>query len=183
MRKNLQFLSLTSYKKENGDLDVKLEHPIKASQTTKDLYSNVTVPSEFVENPRCKVKDEEESAVFVTYKKENGDLDVKLEHPIKASQTTKDLYSNVIVPSEFLENPRCKVKVVSDYEPVEANAEDTAYEGSDENDDNSIKRELSDFDLQAQVSDKQVTGLPLSRKYGSYDSLSTEANDQLENGS
>ncbi|KAF5199984.1 phosphatase 1 regulatory subunit pprA [Thalictrum thalictroides] len=131
-----------------------------------------------------KVKDEGESAVFVTFKKENGDLGVKLEHPIEASQTTEDLYSNVKVPSEFLENSKCKVKVVSDYEPVEADAEDTAYEGSDENDDNSsIKRELSDFDLQAQVNDKQVTGLPLSRKYGSYDSLATEANDQLENGS
>ncbi|XP_061345921.1 uncharacterized protein LOC133291639 isoform X2 [Gastrolobium bilobum] len=75
----------------------------------------------------------------------------KLQHP-KCSSESRDLKPailDVTVTCGIQKNSRCHVRVMSFDSPLKNEAEE-AYEGEDEHEDSpSIKRELSDFDLQA----------------------------------
>lgn len=88
-------------------------------------------------------------------KEDFNTLLVKLQQTRTSSETTRNLEPttfDVSVPHGIQNNSRCKVRVMSleSESPVKAEV-DEAYEGEDEHEDSlSIKRELSDFDLQDQ---------------------------------
>lgn len=81
-------------------------------------------------------------------------MQVKIEHPVKSSETDelKLTTFSVAVPYGIQNSSQCSVKVVSheNESPVGVEAIEAAYEGEDEHDEkSSIKRDFSDFDLQA----------------------------------
>ncbi|GMI82839.1 hypothetical protein like AT1G78230 [Hibiscus trionum] len=79
-------------------------------------------------------------------------LQIKLEQPVQPfeSDELKLTTFTVPVPVGFKED--CNVKVINHESPVGCEAVEKAYEGEDEHEENaSIKREFSDFDLQAHV--------------------------------
>ncbi|KAF8377325.1 hypothetical protein HHK36_030700 [Tetracentron sinense] len=111
-----------------------------------------------------KYKEEEKSSGLVHHNKGLGTLKVKLE-----ADDLNCTSFNVSVPFDIQGNSTCKVKVVSDESP---NGAEAAYEAEDEHDDcSSIKRDLSDSDLQS-----------MKRNMNSSDSL-VGMNAQLENKS
>lgn len=94
------------------------------------------------------------------YNKGMNVLQVKLEHPLKSSKTDElsSASFNVLVPYASKGTSKsCKVKVMSHESPGPEKGEEeeaeTAYEGEDEHEDIiSMKRDFSDLDLQARVS-------------------------------
>ncbi|KAJ8628647.1 hypothetical protein MRB53_021970 [Persea americana] len=115
--------------------------------------------------------------------KGNGTQQVKLEK-LKTSPKKKDLNSRsfgISVPSKIQGGSPCKVKVIKEENPIHVDAVESAYEGSDDCDGSlSMKRDPSDFDLQAQVADKGDEPDPLVKIRNSSSGSVTEMNDRLE---
>ncbi|XP_058096853.1 uncharacterized protein LOC131242300 isoform X2 [Magnolia sinica] len=114
-----------------------------------------------------------------TYKG-HGTLQVKLEHltyPSKEKVSTPTSF-DVPLPFEIQGNSTFKVKVVSEEDSIRPEVVEVAYEGGDEHDEIlSMRRDLSDFDLQARaVNDGVETNLSMNTNYRSYDSFNTELN-------
>ncbi|CBI19168.3 unnamed protein product, partial [Vitis vinifera] len=110
--------------------------------------------SALVGKKKKKDKEDEESSKTVDHKKGVRTMEVKLEHPLKSSKPEElnTTSFSVSVPFDIKGSSTCKVKVMSHESPIEGEAVEVAYEGEDEHEDNSsIKRELSDFDLQTHV--------------------------------
>ncbi|KAL0432695.1 UNVERIFIED_CONTAM: hypothetical protein Slati_2603800 [Sesamum latifolium] len=105
---------------------------------------------------RRKKKDKVESSA-ISPSENNKDartLHVKLEHLKNCSETTELTSSSFSVPVPFAipGSSMCKVKVVNHGIPVATDAGEADYEGGDEHDETlSMKRDNSDFDLQARV--------------------------------
>ncbi|KAL0392355.1 UNVERIFIED_CONTAM: hypothetical protein Sradi_2458300 [Sesamum radiatum] len=103
-----------------------------------------------------KKKDKVESSA-ISPSENNNDaktLHVKLEHLKNCSETTELTSSSFSVPVPFSipGGSTCKVKVVNHGIPVATDAGEADYEGGDEHDETlSMKRDNSDFDLQARV--------------------------------
>lgn len=98
----------------------------------------------------------------------------------KASLNLTTSFDVTVIPFGFQEDNTCKVKVIKEEKltQVEAEAEAAAYEGSDEHDESfSIKRDLSDFDLQVRaVDDGDETDPSGKMKKSSCESPITEIN-------
>ncbi|OIT32458.1 PREDICTED: 187-kDa microtubule-associated protein AIR9-like [Nicotiana attenuata] len=80
------------------------------------------------------------------------DVTSPVESPVKSTAKTDDSKSSsFVVPLPF-GNSRSSVKVMNHESPVKGDTEEVAYEGEDEHDESlSMKRDNSDFDLQARV--------------------------------
>nr|DAD21970.1 TPA_asm: hypothetical protein HUJ06_023433 [Nelumbo nucifera] len=130
-----------------------------------------------------KYKVYEETPDLVHYDKGHGTVEVKLEHPVK-NPHAKELNStsfSVSVPFGIQENSTCKVKVVSEESPLGAEATEASYEGEDERDDIlSMKRDFSDFNLQAQVANGEDTDQSMNKEMNSYHSMDNETSNQSE---
>lgn len=111
-------------------------------------------------------------------------MQVKLEHPLKSSKPEElnTTSFSVSVPFDIKGNSTCKVKVMSHESPIGGEAVEVAYEGEDEHEDNSsIKREFSDFDLQAHVANEGEEEFQLRHRNMNYsDSLDIEVNGKFE---
>lgn len=112
-------------------------------------------------------------------------MQVKLEHPLKSSnpEELNTTSFSVPVPFDIKGNSTCKVKVMNLESPVvQGEAVEVAYEGEDEHEENSsIKREFSDFDLQAHVANAGEEEFQSRNKNMKYsDSFDTEVNAQFE---
>ncbi|KAK6938149.1 Leucine-rich repeat [Dillenia turbinata] len=121
-----------------------------------------------------------ESPVAGDSNKVTRTLQVKLEHPAKFGENNEPDSTSFSVPLPFRikEDAVCKVKVMSHESPVG----DEAYEGEDEHDElPSMKRDLSDFDLQAHVAnsgeEKDSSG---NKGVNYYDSFDAEIDEQFE---
>ncbi|XP_059633150.1 uncharacterized protein LOC132275952 [Cornus florida] len=109
-------------------------------------------------------------------------LPLRLEHPVKSSTKTEDLksVSCVSIPFEIQGSSRCN-KIMNLESPVKHNEVEVAYEGEDEHDDNlSMKRDYSDFDLQARVSN-EGNDQSMNQKVNSFGSFDTKTDDQFVN--
>ncbi|KAL3830413.1 hypothetical protein ACJIZ3_019215 [Penstemon smallii] len=100
-----------------------------------------------------KKKDKGENCSITTTDKADNvkTLQVKVEHVQKSSETTESRSKSFIVPVPFdlPQGSTCQIKVMNHYSPVAAEVD---YEGGDEHDESlSMKRDNSDFDLQAKV--------------------------------
>ncbi|KAK2984860.1 hypothetical protein RJ640_006609 [Escallonia rubra] len=105
---------------------------------------------------RKKDKGEKESAHTLEHNKGIKTLQVRLEQATKSSETGEIKLSsfNVPVPFAIPGSSKCKVKVMNHESPVGGEFEEAAYEGEDEGDESLLmKRDCSDFDLQAHVAD------------------------------
>ncbi|MCD9638001.1 hypothetical protein HAX54_021610 [Datura stramonium] len=81
---------------------------------------------------------------------ETADVPVRVEGPVKSTTKTDDSKSSSsVVPLPF-GSSRSNVEVMDHESPVKGDTEEVAYEGEDEHDESlSMKRDNSDFDLQA----------------------------------
>ncbi|KAJ1375608.1 Leucine-rich repeat [Sesbania bispinosa] len=107
----------------------------------------------------------------------------KVQHPRISSEShdLKPAVLDVTVPCGIQKNSRCNVRVMNLESPMKTEAEE-AYEGEDEHEDSpSIKRELSDFDLQAHEAVASEGGYDPADKEIKHPSLyENQANIQLE---
>ncbi|XP_010267518.1 PREDICTED: uncharacterized protein LOC104604715 isoform X2 [Nelumbo nucifera] len=115
-------------------------------------------------------------------------VQVKLEHPVKNCDVNElNLTSfSVSIPFVIQQKSTFEVKVVSEENPVEAEATEAAYEGEDEDDDTpSIKKDyFSDFHLQVQASKRREhMDLPMNREMDSSYSVDNEMINQSESKS
>lgn len=140
--------------------------------------------SALVGKKKKKDKEDEESSKTVDHKKGVRTMEVKLEHPLKSSKPEElnTTSFSVSVPFDIKGSSTCKVKVMSHESPIEGEAVEVAYEGEDEHEDNSsIKRELSDFDLQTHVANAGEEEFQLRHRNMNYsDSFDIEVNGQFE---
>ncbi|XP_058217844.1 uncharacterized protein LOC131328897 [Rhododendron vialii] len=98
---------------------------------------------------RKKDKGDKSASTTADYNKKLKTLQVRLE-----TNESKSTSFSVPVPFGISGNSRCKVKVMDHESPVEEEATEVAYEGEDELDEDlSMKRDNSDFDLQSHVVD------------------------------
>ncbi|KAF4351414.1 hypothetical protein F8388_001034 [Cannabis sativa] len=88
-------------------------------------------------------KDNDESAKVDEFNQAPSTLQVRVQQPLKSSTF------GVTIPLGIDKNSECNIKVIShESPPVGYEAAEVAYEGEDEHEENSsIKRNLSDFDL------------------------------------
>ncbi|KAM6559515.1 hypothetical protein CsatA_028754 [Cannabis sativa] len=88
-------------------------------------------------------KDNDESAKVDEFNQAPSTLQIRLQQPLKSSTF------GVSIPLGIDKNSECNIKVIShESPPVGYEAAEVAYEGEDEHEENSsIKRNLSDFDL------------------------------------
>ncbi|GLT44873.1 hypothetical protein SLA2020_187470 [Shorea laevis] len=101
---------------------------------------------------RKKKDKENDESTKGDYNKALRTLQIRLEEQIKptGSDELKSSLSNVSVPSGLEKDSVCHARVMSRESLVEDGATEVAYEGEDELEENaSIRREFSDFDLQA----------------------------------
>ncbi|KAA3453876.1 Dynein assembly factor 1, axonemal [Gossypium australe] len=109
-------------------------------------------------------------------------LQIKLQQqPVKPleSDELKSATFSVPAPVGFKED--CNVKVIRHGSPVRCEAVEKAYEGEDEHEENaSIKREFSDFDLQAHVVNSSEEFDFGTKRVASSDSFETEAKEEVE---
>ncbi|OMP01218.1 Leucine-rich repeat, typical subtype [Corchorus olitorius] len=123
------------------------------------------------------------SSKAVEQKKGVRTLQIKLQQPVQPleSDELKSTTFTVPVPDGFEEDSLCNVKVISHENPVGCEA---AYEGEDEHEENaSIKREFSDFDLQAHVANSGEEEFTFSTKrVASSDSFDTEVKEEFVYG-
>ncbi|EXB75348.1 hypothetical protein L484_012720 [Morus notabilis] len=96
-----------------------------------------------------KVKANEESAKAVDFNQALSTLQVRLQQPVKPFETDelKSTTFDVPLPLGIEKNSECNIKVISHESPIGCEAAEVAYEGEDEHEEKSIKRNLSDFDL------------------------------------
>ncbi|KAF4361764.1 hypothetical protein G4B88_012072 [Cannabis sativa] len=88
-------------------------------------------------------KDNDESAKVDEFNQAPSTLQIRVQQPLKSSTF------GVTIPLGIDKNSECNIKVIShESPPVGCEAAEVAYEGEDEHEENSsIKRNLSDFDL------------------------------------
>ncbi|CAK9137440.1 unnamed protein product [Ilex paraguariensis] len=101
-----------------------------------------------------KNKDDKVPSKAIQFNKGLKTLQVRIERPVKSSETheLKSTSFSVPVPFAIPGSSRYKVKVMSHESPVGGEVEEVAYEGGDEHDEKlSMKRENSDSDLQSHV--------------------------------
>lgn len=109
-------------------------------------------------------------------------MHVKLEGPVKSSEND-DLRSSFSLPVPFPipGASRCRVKVMNHESPVGDEVEEVAYEGEDEHDENlSLKRDNSDFDLQAHIGNSNHQNDHHSDDKGKSPTFDIGLNDQYE---
>lgn len=97
-----------------------------------------------------KDKGNEQPEKAADFHKALNTLQVRLEQPVKPFETAevKATTFDVPLPLGIEKNSECNIKVISHESPVAREAVEVAYEGEDEHEENSsIKRNLSDFDL------------------------------------
>ncbi|KAH7567741.1 hypothetical protein ACOSQ2_010468 [Xanthoceras sorbifolium] len=131
-----------------------------------------------------KDKGEDESSKSADYQKGLRALQIKIEHPVKPfeSDELKSTSFTVSVPFDIQNNSLCNVKVMSHKNPTGVELAEVAYEGEDEHEENtSIKRDLSDLDLQACVANSSEEFDLRNAKFSYFDSIHTEVNVQVEN--
>lgn len=118
-----------------------------------------------------------------TENKSKGTLQVKLEHPVNTlkEEGFNATSFNVLVPYGIQGGSTCEVKVLREDSPTKAELAEAAYEGGDEHDESlSMKRDLSDFDLQARVAyNGEEAGPSMTRKSNSFNSIN-ELNEKME---
>ncbi|XVF39534.1 hypothetical protein PTKIN_Ptkin01aG0041800 [Pterospermum kingtungense] len=110
-------------------------------------------------------------------------LQIKLEQPVQPleSDELRSTTFTIPVPVGFQEDSLCNVKVISHEGPVEFKAVEIAYEGEDEQEENaSIKREFSDFDLQDHVANLGEEDFDFrTKRVAASDSFETEAKEEF----
>ncbi|XVF64786.1 hypothetical protein PTKIN_Ptkin09bG0194700 [Pterospermum kingtungense] len=132
-----------------------------------------------------KKKDKEGGASSKAGEQKNGvrTLQIKLEQPVQPFQSdeSKSTTFTVPVPVGFQEDSLCNVKVISHESPVGCEAAEITYEGEDEHEENaSIKREFSDFDLQYHVANSGEEEFDFrTKRVASSDSFETEAKEDF----
>ncbi|KAK8642778.1 hypothetical protein V6N13_012110 [Hibiscus sabdariffa] len=112
--------------------------------------------------------------------KKGRTLQIKLEQQVQPfeSDELKSTTFTVPVPVGFKED--CNVKIINHESPVGCEAVEKAYEGEDEHEENaSIKREFSDFDLQARVANSSERFDLGTKRAASSDSFQTEAKEDF----
>ncbi|XP_022131998.1 uncharacterized protein LOC111004961 isoform X2 [Momordica charantia] len=110
-------------------------------------------------------------------KKKTKTLQVSIHHPEEPFQVEEAKSSTLDVsihyPSE--NDSRLDVKITNHEIPIRRGAVEAAYEGEDERDDNSIKRNLSDYDLPAQATCGEEFEFRLSNASGKqFDKITIE---------
>ncbi|XP_077213538.1 uncharacterized protein LOC143848471 isoform X2 [Tasmannia lanceolata] len=134
-----------------------------------------------------KKKKSKESSHPIEANKGHGTLQVKLKHLVnsyKVSSTDAASF-NLSVPFRIQENSTCQVKVLREEKTIRVEATEAAYEGEDEHEENSsMKRDFSDFDLQSQIQNNgEKAVLAMERNNSPYDSINTEMNNKMNDGS
>ncbi|KAJ6953048.1 hypothetical protein NC652_004895 [Populus alba x Populus x berolinensis] len=107
-------------------------------------------------------------------------LKIKLEHPVETfeSDELKTTSFSVSVPFD-VQKDSINVQVLSHESPVVDEAAEVAYEGEDEQEDNvSLKRDLSNFDLQSHAAISGEVSFPRNMKLDSSHPLDTTGNEQ-----
>lgn len=110
-------------------------------------------------------------------------LHVKIETPSKSSENdqVRSTSFNLPVPFAVPGAARCKVKVMNHESPVGREAEDVAYEGEDEDDENlSMRRENSDLDPQAHAGYSNEEADRLVKEMNLYNTFGTDLSNQCE---
>lgn len=112
-------------------------------------------------------------------------LKIKLEHPVEPSERDELKTTSFSVPVPFdVQKDSINIQVLSHESPVVDEAAEVAYEGEDEQEENvSLKRDLSDFDLQSHAANSGEVSFPRNVKLDSSDSLDTMGNEQYANKS
>lgn len=108
-------------------------------------------------------------------------LQIRLQRPVKPFETDelKSTSFGVSLPFGMEDNSARNIKVMNHESPVKCEAVEVAYEGEDEHEENnSIKRNFSDFDLKAHEANSSEES-PL-RKMEFAHSFNTEVNEQFE---
>ncbi|XP_077251429.1 uncharacterized protein LOC143890606 [Tasmannia lanceolata] len=127
-----------------------------------------------------KKKKSKEYSQPVETNKEHGTLQVKLEHlPNCLKEHSMDTATlNLTVPFGIQRTSTCQVKKLRKENLVRTKA---AYEGRDEHEENlSMERNFSYFDLQAQLSSKgEETDVSMTRNNSSCDSINTGMNKEM----
>lgn len=125
-----------------------------------------------------------ESSRTVDFNKALKTLKIRLEQPVKPFESDEFQTTSfcVTVPSD-IQKDSLNVKVTSQETPASDEAAEVAYEGEDEHEENaSMKRDLSDFDLQARVANSGEEELtPGSTRLCFYNSLDSKVNEQYTN--
>ncbi|KAH8516092.1 hypothetical protein H0E87_004479 [Populus deltoides] len=107
-------------------------------------------------------------------------LKIKLEHPVETfeSDELKTTSFSVSVPFD-IQKDSINVQVLSHESPVVDEAAEVAYEGEDEQEENvSLKRDLSNFDLQSHAANSGEASFPRNVKLDSSHPLDTMGNEQ-----
>ncbi|KAH7524382.1 hypothetical protein FEM48_Zijuj06G0113400 [Ziziphus jujuba var. spinosa] len=126
-----------------------------------------------------KNKVNEECSKTVEMNKALSTLQIRLQRPVKPYEELKSTSFGVSMPFGVEKNSACNVKVVSHDSPVGYDAVEVAYEGEDENDENSlIKRNFSDFDLK--VHEANSSGEFPSKKVEFSHSFDIEVTEKFE---
>lgn len=111
------------------------------------------------------------------------DVPAKGDVPVKSSKKDELKSTSVIVPVPFDMSGSSRNKVMSHESPIKGETEEVAYEGEDEHDENlSMKRDNSDFDLQAHFVDYQ----PPNKEAAEVDllkSFDNDTNDEIKKSS
>ncbi|KAL4277992.1 hypothetical protein GQ457_03G034110 [Hibiscus cannabinus] len=107
-------------------------------------------------------------------------LQIKLEQPAQPFKSGELKLTTFTVPLPVGFKEDCNVKVINHESPVGCEAVEKAYEGEDEHEENaSIKREFSDFDLQAHVANASEEFDFGTKRVASSDSFETEAKERV----
>ncbi|KAJ6405164.1 hypothetical protein OIU84_013188 [Salix udensis] len=107
-------------------------------------------------------------------------LKIKLEHPAEPSESDELKTTSFGVPVPLdVQKDSINVQVLSHESPVVDEAAEVAYEGEDEQEENvSLKRDFSDFDLQSHAATSGEVSFARNVKLDSSDSLDTMGNEQ-----
>ncbi|KAE8656276.1 hypothetical protein F3Y22_tig00117005pilonHSYRG00306 [Hibiscus syriacus] len=106
-------------------------------------------------------------------------LQIKLEQAVQPFEGDESKSTTFTVPLPVGFKEDCNVKVINHESPVGCEAVEKAYEGEDEHEENaSIKREFSDFDLQTHVANSSEEFDFGIKRVASSDSFETEAKEE-----
>lgn len=127
-----------------------------------------------------KEKTDKQSSRTADFDTELKTLKIKLEHPVETFECDelKTTSFSVSVPFD-VQKDSINVQVRSHESPVVDEAVEVAYEGEDEQEDNvSLKRDLSNFDLQSHAAISGEVSFPTNVKLVSSHPLDTTGNEQ-----
>lgn len=134
------------------------------------------------EKKKKKVQGVDASSKSAEFQKGLRALQIKIEHPVKPfeSDELKSTSFTVPVPFDVENNGPCNVKVMSHESPT--TGAELAYEGEDEHEENtSMKRDLSDLDLQACAANSSGEFDLGNSKSSYFDSIRADAGLQVGN--